>query len=257
MRGYQTPANAAERERLILEHLPQVNLIARRLHDRLPASIGMNDLVSAGVLGLINAVDNFDASHNVQLKTYAEHRIRGAMLDSLRGLDWAPRDRRKRAKEIEAAIAAAEQRLHRVPADEEIAAELNTSVEEYRKSLADVQGLSLGSFELAGADGEPRDLLRLIPDSEENMPSVIFERSELQQLLARSIEKLPEQERLVLSLYYEQELNLREIAAILKVHLSRVGQIKTQAILRLRTYMTPRWTAPASPVRDTVQCQQV
>jgi RNA polymerase sigma factor for flagellar operon FliA len=132
---YQPAQNAAisaeERERLILEHLPQVRLIARRIHERLPESVNADDLVSAGVVGLISAIDRFDASHNVKLKTYAEHKIRGAILDSLRGLDWAPRQQRKRSKQIESVIAVMEQRLHRAPREEEIATELGLSLEEY------------------------------------------------------------------------------------------------------------------------------
>src|ERR1041384_149863 len=110
-----------ERERLILEHLPQVRLIARRIQERLPENISLEDLVSTGVVGLISAIDNFDASHNVKLKTYAEYKIRGAILDSLRGLDWAPRQKRRKSKQIEAAITAAEQKLQRAPIEEEIA----------------------------------------------------------------------------------------------------------------------------------------
>jgi RNA polymerase sigma factor for flagellar operon FliA len=109
------PLSAQEREELILEHLPQVRLIARRIHERLPESVHLEDLISTGIVGLIAAIDRFDPSQNVKLKTYAEYKIRGAILDSLRGLDWAPRQQRKRAKQIEAAIAAAEQKLHRAP----------------------------------------------------------------------------------------------------------------------------------------------
>src|ERR1700757_178165 len=126
-----------ERERLILEHLPQVRLIARRIQERLPKNISLDDLVSTGVLGLISAIDNFDPSHNVKLKTYAEYKIRGAILDSLRGLDWAPRQQRKRSKQIEAAIARVEQRLHRAPQEEEIAAQLGVPLEEYHQWLVE------------------------------------------------------------------------------------------------------------------------
>src|SRR6478672_12168171 len=126
MYGYTVPGemNEAERERLILEHLPQVRLIARRIQERLPDSISLDDLVSTGVLGLISAIDNFDPGHNVKLKTYAEYKIRGAILDSLRGLDWAPRQKRRKAKQIEAAIASAEQKLQGPATEEDIAAQL-------------------------------------------------------------------------------------------------------------------------------------
>src|SRR4051794_29135258 len=125
MHPYQAVEISAEdREQLILEHLPQVRLIARRIHERLPEGISLQDLISTGTLGLIAAIDRFDSSHNVKLKTYAEYKIRGAILDSLRGLDWAPRQQRKRTKLIEAAICAIEQRIHRSPTEDEIAAEL-------------------------------------------------------------------------------------------------------------------------------------
>src|SRR5262245_27654069 len=115
---YQKPEfSSEERERIIMEHLPQVRLIARRIHERLPESVNLDDLISAGTIGLISAIDRFDPSLNVKLKTYAEYKIRGAILDSLRGLDWAPRQQRKRSKQIEAAISTAEQRLHRTPSE--------------------------------------------------------------------------------------------------------------------------------------------
>src|SRR5450631_1283047 len=148
----QVPMAAEVREQLILEHLPQVRLIARRIHERLPESVSLDDLVSTGVVGLISAIDRFDSSHNVKLKTYAEYKIRGAILDSLRGLDWAPRQQRKRAKQIEAAIAAAEQRLHRTPGEEEIAAQLGLDITEYHEWLVEIRGLNLGSLENASPD---------------------------------------------------------------------------------------------------------
>src|SRR3984893_16168443 len=119
-----SPVMAEERERLIMEHLPPVRLIARRIHERLPESVSLDDLISTGVVGLISAIDHFDPSHNVKLKTYAEYKIRGAILDGLRGLDWAPRQQRRRSKQIEAAILSAEHRLQRSPSEEEIAQEL-------------------------------------------------------------------------------------------------------------------------------------
>src|SRR5580698_4001806 len=124
-----------ERERLILEHLPQVRLIARRIQERLPENVSLDDLVSTGVIGLISAIDNFDPAQNVKLRTYAEYKIRGAILDSLRGLDWAPRQKRRRSKQIEAAIAKAEQRLQRAPNEDEIAAQLEITLEEYHEWL--------------------------------------------------------------------------------------------------------------------------
>jgi RNA polymerase sigma factor FliA len=235
--------SAEERERLILEHLPQVRLIARRIHDRLPESVSLEDLVSTGVVGLISAIDRFDASHNVKLKTYAEYKIRGAILDSLRGLDWAPRQQRKRAKQIEAAISAAEQRLHRSPREEEIAAELGLPIEEYHEWLVEVRGLNLGSLESAAPDEDNggRDLLQFISSDQEDWPSRVVERSELQRLLAEAITQMPDVEKTVLSLYYYEEMTLREISKIVRLHESRISQLKSQAILRLRAYMQKRW----------------
>jgi RNA polymerase sigma factor for flagellar operon FliA len=243
MYTYHTEENtSADRERLILEHLPQVRLIARRIHERLPDNVSLDDLISTGVIGLIAAVDNFDPSHGVQLKTYAEHKIRGAILDGLREMDWAPKNKRRRAKQIEAAIASLEQQLRRVPAEEEIAAELKVSLEEYQQWLYEVRGLTIGSFELASED-QDGDLLDYIPDTEDNLPSTTLERAELERLLAQAIDQMPKAERTVLSLYYHEEATLREIAEIMQMHLSRIAQLKAQGILRLRTYMERRWSA--------------
>lgn len=232
---------ASERERLILEHLPQVRLIARRIHERLPESVSLDDLISTGVIGLISAIDRFDPTQNVKLKTYAEYKIRGAILDSLRGLDWAPRQQRRRSKQIESAIASAEQRLHRMPTEEEIAEELNLSVEEYHEWLIDLRGVNLGSLDSTPSEEDGRDLLRFVADTEENWPSHLLERAELERLLAEAIRKMPQIERTVLSLYYHEELTLREIAKIVKLHESRISQLKSQAILRLRAYIEKRW----------------
>ena len=243
--GYRgSELGAEERERLILEHLPQVRLIARRIHERLPESVSLDDLVSTGIVGLIAAIDRFDPSQNVKLKTYAEYKIRGAILDSLRGLDWAPRQQRKRAKQIEAAIAVAEQRLHRSPSEEEIAQQLGQTIEEYHEWLVDVRGLNLGSLETAAPDEENRDLLNYLSNDEESWPSRVVERAELQALLAEAISKMPEMEKTVLSLYYHEELTLREISKIVRLHESRISQLKSQAILRLRSYMAKRWPNP-------------
>jgi RNA polymerase sigma factor for flagellar operon FliA len=231
------------REDLILEHLPQVKLIARRIHERLPVSVGLEDLVSVGVVGLIAAIDRYDPTHDVKLKTYAEYKIRGAILDNLRGLDWAPRQQRKRAKAIEHAIATLEQELQRMPTEDEIAGRLNISVEEYQDWLSDSRGLTLGSLETTGSDEEGCNLLRYLADSDEHWPSQILERRELQRLLASAIGKMSDLERTVLSLYYYEEMTLREIAKVLALHESRISQLKSQAILRLRSYMQKRWPA--------------
>jgi RNA polymerase sigma factor for flagellar operon FliA len=229
------------RERLILEHLPQVRLIARRIHDRLPESVSLDDLISTGIIGLISAVDRYDPTLNVKLKTYAEFKIRGAILDSLRGLDWAPRQQRKKAKQIEAAIASAEHKLQRSPSEEEVAKELGVPMEEYYEWLVEVRAVNLGSLEYSAGGEDGHDLLRYVSDDEELWPSRVVERSELQRLIASSIERMPRLERTVISLYFYEELTLREISRIVNLHESRISQLKSQAILRLRSVVEKRW----------------
>lgn len=246
MHPYQVASEAqtSERERLIMEHLPQVRLIARRIHERLPECVSLEDLTSTGIVGLINAIDNFDSSHDVKLKTYAEYKIRGAILDSLRGLDWAPRQQRKKSKQIEAAIAAVEQRVHRMPNEAEIADELGIPLEAYREWLVDIRGVNLGSLDNTSPDEEGRDLLRYISNAEETWPSALVERAELERLLTSAIERMPYIERTILGLYYHEELTLREVSKVVKLHESRVSQLKSQAILRLRGYVQKRWPTP-------------
>lgn len=246
--GVSEVIDERERERLILEHLPQVRLIARKIQERLPENIALEDLVSTGVIGLISAIDNFDPSHNVKLKTYAEYKIRGAILDSLRGLDWAPRQKRRKAKQIEAAIAAAEQRLQRAPSEEEIAARLGIPLAEYHQWLVEIRGLNIASLEYAGQE-QGRDLLHYIPDTEEDLPSALLERSELQRLVAEGIRQIPAIEQTVLGLYYDEELTLREIAQIVQLHESRISQLKSQAILRLRARLAAKWPAARGVVK--------
>jgi RNA polymerase sigma factor for flagellar operon FliA len=243
MTSYASTAEtaAAAREQFIIEHLPQVRLIARRIHERLPESVSLEDLISTGVIGLISAIDHFDSAHNVKLKTYAEYKIRGAILDSLRGLDWAPRQQRKKSKQIEAAVGAVEKREHRSATEEEIAAELGLSMSEYYEWLVDVRGVNMASLEVNAPEEHGRDLLHYVCDSEEKWPSHLMERAELEGLLTQAISRMPPVERTVLSLYYHEELTLREIAKVVKVHESRVSQLKSQAILRLRGYIGKRW----------------
>src|SRR5690348_3585063 len=201
--GVSEAIGERERERLILEHLPQVRLIARKIQERLPENIALEDLVSIGVIGLIAAIDNFDPAHNVKLKTYAEYKIRGAILDSLRGLDWAPRQKRRKAKRIEAAISAAEQKLQRAPVEEEIAAQLDLSLEEYRDWLVEIRGLNFGNLEYASGDNG-RDLVQYVADRDDQLPSKLLEKAELEKLLADVIRGMPAMERTVVSLYYQE-----------------------------------------------------
>src|SRR5579872_5835684 len=237
-------ARAQERDALILKHLPQVRLIARRIHTRLPEYVNFDDLVSTGTLGLISAIDRFDRSRSIQLKTYAEHKIRGAILDSLRRLDWAPRLQRKHAKQMEAALALAEQRMLRAPTEEEIAAELNLTVDGYRQWQLNISGVNLARLESAGSDGsEDKNLLHCVSGDLQESPSALLERRELQRTLAAAISGIPPIEQTILGLYFHEELTLREIAKIVGLHESRISQLKTQAIVRLRVCMAELWPA--------------
>ncbi len=230
-----------ERERLIVEHLPQVRLIARKIHERLPATILFEDLISAGAVGLISAIDNYDPRQNVRLKTYAEFRIRGAILDSLREGDWAPRLKRRLAREMEDAVAKAEHRLGRAPEEAEIAAELCMSVEVYRQRLGDLAALDIGELEYSQDDYERPSLVRYISARDEDSPAVLLEKAELERLISKAIDCIPKPERLILSLYFYEELTLKEIGEVMGLHFTRVSQLKSQAILRLRNAIATRW----------------
>jgi RNA polymerase sigma factor FliA len=205
-----------EREQLILSHLPQVRRIARRIRARLPRSVSLDDLVSTGVLGLISAIDRFDRLQNAKLLTYAEYKIRGAILDSLRRLDWVPRKPRKRGKQIREAVEAAAQQLMRRPSDGEVAARLGQTTEEFRQWQAGLLALRMESV-----------------DDPKTMESLRVESDELKVLLRVAISKLPACERSVLHLHCYEELKSCEIAGILGLSEGRVSQIKTQAILRM------------------------
>jgi RNA polymerase sigma factor for flagellar operon FliA len=231
---------AVDREQSIMDHMPQVRLIARKIHDRLPSSIALDDLVSTGIIGLISAIDHFDPTQGVKLKTYAEYKIRGAILDSLRQMDWAPRQQRKRARQIEAAVKQLEQDLRREPTQDEVATFLGIELEEYREWVGDSHGLSVGSLDISW-DEPGSDLVNNLPDTEQHWPSRLLEKSELNRLLVRAVDRLPYAERTVLSLYYLEELTLREIASVMEVHESRVSQLKTQGVARLRTYLDHSW----------------
>ncbi len=229
-----------ERDALILEHLPQVNWIALRIQEKLPPGIELDDLISAGVVGLVSAIDNYDPSRGASLKTYAEYKIRGAILDSIRGLDGVPTHKRKRVKQVQQAISKVEASLKRSATEEEIAAELRISVSEFQHWTVELRAVSLGSLN-AVEGGEELGLIKFLSDDGEESPDRILERAELERLLARGIENMPENERLVLSLYYKEELNLREIAEIVGLHVSRVAQLRVQGILRLRSLLEHKW----------------
>ena len=229
-----------QRDDLINESLPLIKHIAHRVAVRLPPNVEIRDLVNAGVIGLLDAVEKFEPERGVKFKTYAELRIRGAMLDSLRELDWAPRSLRKKSKDLEKVYQGLEQRLGRPATDEEVCDELGGDMEEFHSLVDQLHGMTIGSFEDIGdnrEDGSGESFINYYPDDGENDPYEKFERNELAKLLAGIVDTLPERERLVLSLYYYEEFTMKEIGTMLGVNESRVSQIRTKAMLRLRSKM--------------------
>lgn len=212
-----------------------------RLHERLPHSTSLEDLVSIGTVGLINAVDNFDPSHNAKLKTYAEHKIRGAILDSVRGSDGVPTNKRKNIREVQRAIEVLEQRLQRAPTEEQIAEELGISLDLDREWLLELRGITIGSLDAVVSQDDSRTLMYFIADADEQSPARLLEKQELEKVIEQGVRNMPRMEGLVLDLDDKQELNLREIASILNIHITRVSHIKTQAVLRLRSQLEAEW----------------
>jgi len=224
----------AERDRMLLEHLPTVRYIARRIHERLPQHVELDDLISAGIVGLIDAFGKFDHSKKVQFKSYAQFRIRGAILDSLRTLDWSPRELRRKGRAVEEAIRAVTQRLGRAPSEPEIAAEMELTLNEFQQLLGDLKGLEIGSLHMERTEDSGDQELAYIPGAPDEDPLFRCLKGELKQRLTDAIDELPERERLVLTLYYYEELTMKEIGLTLGVVESRVSQIHSAAVLRLR-----------------------
>lgn len=228
-----TANGLADRRGWIQEYAPLVKRIAHHMMARLPASVEIDDIVQAGMMGLLDAVNRYEEAQGAQFETYAVQRIRGAILDELRGADWLPRSTRKNMRRIEAAISALEQRNGRPPTEKEVAGHLKLPLDEYQEMLQEARGYQILSYEdfrgpedehfleRRGADGQPSPLDRLIDE-------------ETRTRLINAIGELPEREKLMMSLYYEKELNLREIGDVLGVSESRVCQLHTQAIARLR-----------------------
>jgi RNA polymerase sigma factor FliA len=229
--------DAAEREKILMEHLPVVRYIARRIHEHLPAHVEMDDLVSAGMVGLADAFNKFDAGKKVQFRSYAQFRIRGAILDSLRSLDWSPRDLRRKGRAIEAAMHILTGRLGRTPLENEIAAQMDISLDEYQHLLTDLRGLEIGSLDVAHSEDSLDDEVAYVPSSPEEGPLFHCLKAEMRARLADAIAALPERERLVLTLYYYEEMTMKEIGLTLDVVESRVSQIHTSAVLHLRSLL--------------------
>lgn len=225
---------SVDRNSLLIEHLPTVRYIARRIHERLPQHVELEDLVSAGIVGLIDAFSKFDHTKKVQFKSYAQFRIRGAILDSLRTLDWGPRDLRRKGRAVEEAIRTLNSRLGRAPVDQEIAEEMGIGLSEYQQLLGELKGLEIGSLHVERSEDSGDEELSYVPGPLEENPLFQCLKGELKQRLADAIDELPEKEHIVLSLYYYEELTMKEIGLTLGVVESRVSQIHSSAVLRLR-----------------------
>jgi RNA polymerase sigma factor for flagellar operon FliA len=241
-RQYKSAPDKGTRDRLVLTYAPLVKYVAGRLGAGLPSHVDESDLVSYGLLGLIDAIERYDPDRDVKFETYAIQRIRGAIIDELRSMDWVPRSVRSRARDIERTIAQLEAQLMRPPTDEEIAAKLGVSEEELDESLLEISRSSIAALDELWASptgsGDAVALVDTLEDPHAPQPGGEIERTELKELIGESIAALPEREKLVITLYYYEELTLREIGEVLGVTESRVSQLHTKAILRLKARLS-------------------
>jgi RNA polymerase sigma factor for flagellar operon FliA len=238
---YRRTGDKALRDRLILSYAPLVKYVAGRLGSGLPAHVDEGDLASYGLLGLINAIERYDPSRDIKFETYAIVRIKGAIIDELRALDWVPRSVRSRAREIERAISELESKLGRAPTDEEIAAKIGISVDELAESLTDISRSSIAALDelwAVSGEGDQVSLLDTIEDTSGVRPADALDETDLRETLADAIARLPEREKLVITLYYYEELTLREIGEVLGVTESRISQLHTKAVLRLKSRLS-------------------
>ncbi len=219
---------------LLKQYSPLVRRLAHQMIAKLPANVEIDDLIQVGMIGLNDALGRFDAAQGVQFETFATQRIRGAMLDELRGSDWMSRGNRRQQRSIEAAVHKLEQRLGRAPSEGEIAKEMGLSLPEYQELLGKVRGTQLVYLEdMSGDDGDDSYLDRHVADEDAN-PMGLLEDRRMREALVEAIKNLPEREQYVMSMYYEHDMNLKEIAAVLGVTESRVCQLHSQSIARLR-----------------------
>lgn len=246
--AYRSVQTDAARERVLMEQLPQVRYIARRIHARLPRHVPFEDLVHAGVLGLIDALNKFDLSKHVQFSSYAKFRIRGAILDSLRELDWSPRELRRKGRLVDSTYCQLSGKLGRAPTENEIVQEMGIGLGELQSLLAELDGLELGSLRVESyRDGKEADLTDHIPSTPDETPFFQCLRAEMKRLLEKAISELPEKEQRVLALYYYEELTMKAVGAALGICESRVSQIHSLAMVRLRARLN-FLTAPAAPL---------
>jgi RNA polymerase sigma factor FliA len=239
---YRKTGDQALRDRLILTYAPLVKYVAGRLGSGLPAHVDEGDLVSYGLLGLIGAIERYDPGRDVKFETYAIARIKGAIIDELRALDWVPRSVRSRAREIERAMTELEAKLGTAPTDEQIADKIGITVAELEESLTEIARSSIAALDelwtVSGSDGDQVALIDTIEDIEAPDPQGQLSQTEMKEAIADAIARLPEREKLVVTLYYYEELTLREIGEVLGVTESRVSQLHTKAILRLKARLS-------------------
>jgi RNA polymerase sigma factor FliA len=239
-REYKNTDCQDTRDKLIIHYAPLVKYIASRISASLPQSVDQADLVSYGIFGLIDAIEKYDTAREIKFETYAINRIKGAIIDELRALDWVPRSVRYRARELERVYYELENTLRRVPTDKEVAAAMGITIEEHNDLLSQLSYTSVLALEELWSVGEKDDKVSLIDSIEDTSspdPAQTFEFEEIKDILADAIRKLPEREKTVIALYYYDGLTLREIGEILGVTESRVSQLHTKAVLRLKAKM--------------------
>jgi RNA polymerase sigma factor FliA len=235
---HQDKCLTAEQEQLMIEHLPIVRFVALRIHERLPQHVPFEDLYSAGVVGLMDALGKFDRSKHIKFRGYAQFRIRDAILDTLRSLDWSSRGLRRNGRATEQAIQTLTAELGRAPSDLEIGNELRVDLEAYQQLLAELKNLEIGTLHAKRWEDSGEEELVCLPNRPEDDPLFRYLHVEMRERLTEAIEHLPERERLVLTLYYYEEMTMKEIGIILGVQQARVSQIHASAVLHLRARLT-------------------
>ena len=241
-RRFKASGDVHARERLVVAYSPLVKYVSGRMASGLPAHVEESDLISYGLVGLINAIERFEPEREIKFETYAITRIKGAIIDELRSLDWVPRSVRARAREIEKANAKLEHRLQRAPTDEEMAAELNVTPEEFHDALLQISNSTVAALDelwtVSDSSGDQVSLLDTLTDESVLDLAAVMDQTDLKDRVADAIARLPEREKLVVALYYYENLTLREIGEVLGVTESRVSQLHTKAVLRLRSRLT-------------------
>tara|TARA_B100001079_G_C16245043_1_gene440738 strand:- start:12 stop:773 length:762 start_codon:yes stop_codon:yes gene_type:complete len=226
------------REEVIKRYSPMIKYVANRIAMRLPPHIEVDDLISVGVLGLMDAISKYDSSRGAKFKTYAEFRVRGAILDELRAMDWVPRSIRQKASKVDKVVQELQVKLSRSPEDEEVAKEMGISLDQFHDTLNETKSIPIFSLEdlgIAKESGEQQSLLDCLAGKADADPQTQIRLIELKEIIAKAIDALPEKERLMVSLYYYEELTMKEIGAVLEITESRVSQIHSKAVYRLRT----------------------